>query len=60
MSTFGANRYDLKLADGSRWSIFAGDAQAASIVSQLGEAMQLSLLDCSALLNSADSKTEKP
>jgi SynChlorMet cassette protein ScmC len=54
MSTFGANRYDLKLANGSRWSISAGDAQAASIVSQFGEAMQLRLADYSAPLVSAD------
>jgi SynChlorMet cassette protein ScmC len=60
MSTFGANRYDLKLADGSRWSISAGDAQAASIVSQLGEAMQLSLLEYPPPPVSADSKTKKP
>lgn len=60
MSTFGADRYDLKLADGSRWSISAGDAQAASIVSMLGEAMQLRRLDYSASLVSSDFKTEKP
>ena len=50
----------MKLADGSRWSISAGDAQAASIVSQFGEAMQLSLLDYSASLVSSDFETGKP
>lgn len=60
MSTFGAKRYELKLADGSRWSISAGDRQAASIVSQFGEAMQLSLLESSASPVSTDNKTEKP
>ncbi len=34
-------RYDLVLADGSHWEIVAGDEEAASIVSQLGCAMQL-------------------
>ncbi|MHB8094187.1 MAG: SynChlorMet cassette protein ScmC [Candidatus Aminicenantales bacterium] len=34
-------RYDLALADGSRWGIAAGDEEASSIVSQLGCAMQL-------------------
>lgn len=34
--------YSLALADGSHWEISAGDAEAASIVSQLGHAMQLS------------------
>jgi SynChlorMet cassette protein ScmC len=34
-------RQELILADGSRWEISAGDGQAASIVSQLGCAMQL-------------------
>ena len=33
--------YDLLLADGSHWEITAGDEEAASIVSQLGCAMQL-------------------
>jgi SynChlorMet cassette protein ScmC len=33
--------YNLVLADGSRWEIAAGDKEAAAIVSQLGEAMQL-------------------
>ena len=31
----------LNLADGSRWNIHAGDAQALQIVSRLGEVMQL-------------------
>jgi len=35
--------YNFVLADGSRWEIAAGDEEAASIVSQLGNAMQLSL-----------------
>jgi SynChlorMet cassette protein ScmC len=60
MSTFGAKRYDLKLADGIHWSISAGDRQAASVVSQFGGAMQLSLLESSASPVSADYKTEKP
>jgi SynChlorMet cassette protein ScmC len=60
MSTFGANRYDLKLADGSRWSISAGDAQSASMVSQFREAMQLSLSDYSTPLGSSEFKTKKP
>jgi hypothetical protein len=34
-------RQNLILADGSCWEISAGDEQAASIVSQLGCAMQL-------------------
>jgi SynChlorMet cassette protein ScmC len=34
-------RHGLVLADGSRWEITAGDEEAASIVSQLGRAMQL-------------------
>jgi SynChlorMet cassette protein ScmC len=34
-------RHDLVLADGSHWEIAAGDEEAASIVSQLGCAMQL-------------------
>jgi SynChlorMet cassette protein ScmC len=34
-------RHDLVLADGNRWEIAAGDEEAASIVSQLGSAMQL-------------------
>jgi SynChlorMet cassette protein ScmC len=34
-------RHDLVLADGNRWEIAAGDEQAASIISQLGCAMQL-------------------
>ena len=34
-------RHNLVLADGSRWEIAAGDEEAASIVSQLGDAMQL-------------------
>ncbi len=34
-------RYDLVLADGSHWEIVAGEEEAASIVSQLGCAMQL-------------------
>ncbi|HEX7503355.1 MAG TPA: SynChlorMet cassette protein ScmC [Acidobacteriota bacterium] len=33
--------YNLVLADGTRWEIAAGDEEAATIVSQLGEAMQL-------------------
>jgi hypothetical protein len=33
--------HNLALADGSRWEIAAGDEEAASIVSQLGCAMQL-------------------
>jgi SynChlorMet cassette protein ScmC len=35
--------HNLVLADGSRWEIAAGDEEAASIVSQLGCAMQLRL-----------------
>lgn len=34
-------RHDLVLADGSHWEVTAGDEEAASIVSQLGRAMQL-------------------
>src|ERR1017187_2736649 len=34
-------RHDLVLADGSHWEITAGDEEAASIVSQMGCAMQL-------------------
>jgi SynChlorMet cassette protein ScmC len=34
-------RHELVLADGNRWKIAAGDEEAASIVSQLGCAMQL-------------------
>lgn len=60
MLTFGVNRYDLKLADGSRWSISAGDAQAVPIVAQFGKAMQLSRLEDSPPLIPADSKAEKP
>ncbi|MBI4767438.1 MAG: SynChlorMet cassette protein ScmC [Deltaproteobacteria bacterium] len=59
MSTFGADRYDLKLADGSRWSISAGDPQSVSIVSQFGEAMQLSRSDYSASPVSSHLKTGK-
>jgi hypothetical protein len=33
--------HNLVLADGSHWEIAAGDEEAASIVSQLGDAMQL-------------------
>jgi SynChlorMet cassette protein ScmC len=33
--------YNLALADGTYWEISAGDKEAAAIVSQLGEAMQL-------------------
>lgn len=33
--------YNLVLADGRHWEIAAGDAEAASIVAQLGNAMQL-------------------
>jgi len=36
-------QYNFILADGSRWVIAAGNEEAASIVSQLGEAMQLRL-----------------
>jgi len=36
-------RHDLVLADGSHWEIASGDEEAASIVSQLGCAMQLGL-----------------
>lgn len=34
---------ELDLADGSHWEIVAGDAEAASIVSQLGAAMRLGI-----------------
>lgn len=44
------SQHDLVLADGSRWIIAAGDEQAASIVSQLGEAMQLGVMSPSAPL----------
>jgi len=60
MSTIGVSRYDLKLADGTHWSISAGDRLAASVVSQFGEAMQLSLLEYLPPLVSADFKTEEP
>lgn len=36
--------YDFALSDGSRWEIAAGDEAAASIVSQLGNAMQLKMM----------------
>ena len=52
--------YDLFLADGCHWSISAGDAPAASVVSQFAEAMKLSLSESSASPVSADDKTEKP
>jgi SynChlorMet cassette protein ScmC len=36
--------HNLVLADGSRWEIATGDEEAASIVSQLGDAMQLRMM----------------
>jgi SynChlorMet cassette protein ScmC len=45
--------HDLVLADGSRWVIAAGDEEAASIVSQLGDAMQLRVMSPSASLSPA-------
>lgn len=33
--------YDFGLADGSRWAFAAADAEAATVVAQLGDAMQL-------------------
>jgi SynChlorMet cassette protein ScmC len=41
MSIFNANRYEMRLADGTHWLISAEDAQAAFFVSQLAQAMQL-------------------
>jgi hypothetical protein len=41
-------RYDLVLADGSRWGIAAGNEEAISIVSQLGCIMQLRM--CSGVM----------
>jgi SynChlorMet cassette protein ScmC len=38
-------QHNLVLADGSRWVIAAGDEEAASVVSQLGDAMQLRVMD---------------
>ncbi len=43
-------QYNLVLADGSRWVIAAGDEEAASIVSQLVDAMQLRVMSPSASL----------
>jgi SynChlorMet cassette protein ScmC len=60
MSTSGANRYDLKLADGRRWSISAADDLSVSIVSQFGEAMQLTSVEYSAPPVSAEYKTLRP
>ena len=37
-------RYELVLADGSHWEIAAEDEEAASIVFQLGCAMQLPII----------------
>lgn len=63
-------RYSLALADGSRWEIFAGDEKAASIVSKLGCAMQLSMTtgvieplrhgNLCRLLVQVDAQTSKP
>jgi hypothetical protein len=38
-------QHDLVLADGSRWVIAAGDEEAAPIVSQLADAMQLGVMN---------------
>ena len=43
-------QHDLVLADGSRWVIAAGDEEAAPIVSQLADAMQLRVMNPSASL----------
>ncbi len=43
-------QHSLVLADGSRWVIAAGDEEGASIVSQLGDVMQLRVMSPSASL----------
>ena len=60
MPTFVTKWYNLKLADGSQWSISAGEEQAAVIVSQFGEAMQLSVMDHAAPWISTDLNEGKP
>ncbi len=50
-------QHTLVLADGSRWVIAAGDGEAASIVSQLCEAMQLRVMSPPASLSPATSGT---
>ena len=52
-------QHTLVLADGSRWVIAAGDEQAASIVSQLGDAMQLRMMSPSASLTPATFGTSR-
>jgi SynChlorMet cassette protein ScmC len=52
-------RNDLVLADGRRWVIAAGDEEAASIVSQLGDAMQLHVMSPSASLPPATFGTSR-
>ena len=52
-------QHNLILADGSRWVIAAGDEEAASIVSQLGDAMQLRVMSPSASLPPATFGTSR-
>jgi SynChlorMet cassette protein ScmC len=52
-------QHTLALADGSRWVIGAGDEEAASIVSQLGEVMQLRVMSPSASLPPATFGTSR-
>lgn len=52
-------QHNLVLADGSRWVIAAGDEEAASIVSQLGDAMQLRVMSPSASLPPATFGTSR-
>jgi SynChlorMet cassette protein ScmC len=52
-------QHNLVLADGSRWVIAAGDEEAASIVSQLGNTMQLRVMSPSASLPRATFGTSR-
>lgn len=52
-------QHSLVLADGSRWVIAAGDEAAASIISQLGKAMQLRVMISSASLPPATFGTSR-
>ena len=47
----------LVLADGSRWAIAAGDEQASSVVSRLGDTMRLPVISLSASLPPTASRT---
>jgi hypothetical protein len=47
------SRFNLVLADGSHWVITAGDEEAASVVSQLGNAMRLSVMSPASSLPTA-------